>query len=161
MQLILRIAPLSLAAALFGAAAAWAEDYADFEWMAGAADGNAFLTFGSTETGEDYLFNVFCGADKSSNVTVYVDIAGTEIGDPVMIDLGSGGAKLTVPGKIGTDEMSGFLFAEAQGIKIKPVVELLEGKGPVTVKAGSVSVTLPEDGRARAAGEFAKSCPLD
>jgi hypothetical protein len=48
-------------------------------------------------------------------MTVYVDIAGTKVGDPVAIELKRGDAKLSVPGKIATDEMSGFLFAEAKG----------------------------------------------
>jgi hypothetical protein len=151
-----------LAAALLGAAAARAaEDYPGFAWMAGGDEGNAYLTFGSTETGEDYVFNVFCGADRSSNMTVYVDIAGTQVGDPVTIDLRVGEERLEVPGKIGTDEMSGFLFAEAQDIKIKPAVQLLSAEGPITVKTGSVVTTLPEEGRANATAEFAKSCPLD
>jgi hypothetical protein len=104
---------------------------------------------------------VFCGADKSSNMTVYVDIAGTKVSDPVVIDLSAGDATLEVPGKIGTDEMNGFLFAEAQGIAIKPVVQFLGTEGPITVKTGSVETTLPADGRAEATAEFAKSCPLD
>ena len=45
---------LALAAPL-GAIAA-AEDYPDFAWMSGVGDGNALLTYGSPETGEDYLF---------------------------------------------------------------------------------------------------------
>ena len=58
-RLIPRIVTLGLAAALFGAAAAWgAEDPGhdpSYAWMAGADEGNAYLTYGSTETGEDYL----------------------------------------------------------------------------------------------------------
>jgi hypothetical protein len=129
--------------------------------MAGGDEGNAYLTYGSTETDEDYVFNVFCGADKSSNMTVYVDIAGTKVGDPVSIDLSAGDAMLEIPGEIGTDEMSGFLFAETENIAIKPVVQFLGAEGPITVKTGSVETNLPADGRAEATAEFAKSCPLD
>jgi hypothetical protein len=50
---------LALAAPL-GAIAA-AEDYPGFAWMSGVGDGNAVLTYGSPETGEDYLFNLICG----------------------------------------------------------------------------------------------------
>ncbi|MGH6736375.1 MAG: hypothetical protein ACRECX_09910 [Methyloceanibacter sp.] len=157
-----RIAGLGLAVALLGMAAAWAaEEYPGFAWMADSSEGNAYVTYGSTETGEDYLFNLFCGADKSSVMSVYVDIVGTKVGDPVTLDFKSGDATLVVPGRIGTDEMSGFLFAEATGFKVKPVVALLGGKGPVTVKTGSVLTTLPEKGRAKTTAEFAKSCPLD
>ena len=38
-----------------------AEDYPGFAWMSGVGDGNAVLTYGSPETGEDYLFYLIWG----------------------------------------------------------------------------------------------------
>src|SRR4029079_15322496 len=83
-----RPAVLALAACLalavpFGAVAA-AEDYPGFAWMSGAGDGNALLTYGSPDTGEDYLFNLSCGnKDTSSRATLYVDIEGTKVGQKI------------------------------------------------------------------------------
>ncbi len=161
--MVAKPAALGLALALLVAPVAWAaDDYPGFEWMNGAGDGNASLDYGSPETGEDYVFSLICrNKSKIAEMTVYVDIAGTKVGDPVAIELKRGDAKLSVPGKIATDEMSGFLFAEAKGLKIKPVLALLREKGPVTVKTGSVLTTLPDDGRSKATAEFAKSCSLD
>ncbi len=83
---------LALAAPL-GAVTA-AEDYPDFAWMSGVSDGNTLLTFGSPETGEDYLFNLVCGnKDKSTRATLYVDIEGTKVGQKVGIELSAGAKK--------------------------------------------------------------------
>ena len=161
-----RPAVLALAACLAlaaprGAIAA-AEDYPDFAWMSGVGDGNALLTYGSPETGEDYLFNLICGnKDKSSRATLYVDIEGTKVGQKVVIELNAGVKKVSLDGKIATDEMSGFHFAEAKGFKIKPLIALLQEKGPISAKAGKVVSVLPEKGRAAQLSEFAKACKLD
>lgn len=158
-----RLAGLGLAAALFAAPLAWAagED-SGYEWMTDHGDGDAWLVYGSPETGEDYIFSLICpGNAKATGMTVYVDIAGTKVGDPVVIAFSAGSAKLSIRGKIATDAMSGFLFAEAAGFKIKPVIAALRGTGPVTVNTGDVVTTLPEAGRGKAVGEFAKSCALD
>jgi hypothetical protein len=161
-----RPAGLALAACLALAAPlgtiAATEDYPDFAWMNGMGDGNALLTFGSPETGEDYLFNVVCGnKDKSTQATLYVDIEGTKVGQKVGIELSAGVKKVSLDGKIATDEMSGFHFAEAKGFKIKPLIALLQEKGPVTAKAGKIVSVLPEKGRASHLSEFAKACKLD
>jgi hypothetical protein len=70
--------------------------------------------------------------DKSSVATLYVDI-----------------------------EMSGIHFVEAKGFKIKPLIALLQEKGPITAKAGKLVSVLPEKGRAAQLSEFAKACKLD
>lgn len=151
-----------LVASLLAGTAAWAAEEDDgYGWTTGGVDGNAFLVYGSPETGEDYVFSLGCdGNDKATRMTVYVDIAGTKVGQPVAIAF-SAAAKLSVPGEISTDAMSGFLFAEAAGFKVRPVLALLSGDGPVTVKTGAVVTTLPAAGRGKATAEFAKSCPLD
>lgn len=150
-----------LAAALLVASPSWAaNDYPGFEWMSGAGNGSAFLTYGSPETGEDFVFAVTC-RKKVTGMTVYVDIAGTKVGDPTAVEFKGGMTELSLPGKITTDEMSGFLFAEAKGFKIKPILALLEEKGPITVKTGNVLTTLPDGGRDKATRKFAKSCSLD
>jgi len=158
---VLALAACLALAAPFGAVAA-AEDYPGFAWMSGAGDGNALLTYGSPDTGEDYLFNLSCGnKDKSSRATLYVDIEGTKVGQKIGIELNAGAKKVSLDGKIAADEMSGFHFAEAKGFKIKPLIALLKEKGPITAKAGKIVSVLPEKGRAAQLSEFAKACKLD
>ncbi|MGA7457169.1 MAG: hypothetical protein WBW51_07615 [Methyloceanibacter sp.] len=113
---------MALAACLAWAApldaAAAAEPYPGFAWMSGAGDGNAVLTYGSTETGEDYLFSLICGNEnKGTDATLYVDVTDTNVGQATVIELAAGGAKVSLKGKIATDEMSGFHFANAKKFK--------------------------------------------
>jgi hypothetical protein len=64
-------------------------------------------------------------------------------------------------GQVTTDEMSGFHYAVAESFRVKPVLELFKGKGPVTAKAAKIASTLPDKGRAEALAKFAKGCTLD
>lgn len=77
------------------------------------------------------------------------------------IEFAAGAAKVLLKGKIATDEMSGFHFAEAKDFKIKHVIEVLKEVGPVTAKTGELVTALPEKGRAAGVAEFAEACKLD
>ncbi len=133
-----------------------------YEWMGGVNKGSASFIYGSPETAEDVEFWLTCEPKtKKTELTVYVDIKGTKVGQAMPIEIGVGSAKTTVKGKIATDEMTGFYFAEAKGLRVKPVVEVFKGKGTVTIKTGKLTTLLPEKGRAEALAEFAKGCTLD
>jgi hypothetical protein len=156
-------ARLCFGAALLAAplSASAAESDPGYVWMNGVDDGNALLTYGSAETGEDYVFSLFCNnRDKDAAMTVYVDIAGTEVGQPLTIELGAGSAKVSVKGEVATDEMSGFHFAEAKDFKVKPLIALFKEMGPAMAETGKLVTTLPEKGRATALAEFEKGCQL-
>ncbi len=133
-----------------------------YAWMGGVREGTASLVYGSTESAEDVEFWLTCAPKtKKTELTVYVDIAGTKVGQPMPIEIALGSAKTVVNGKIATDEMTGFHFAEAKDLKVKPVIEAFKGKGPVTIKTGTLTTLLPEKGRPAALAEFAKGCTLD
>ncbi|MGZ5915762.1 MAG: hypothetical protein ACXWJ4_00335 [Methyloceanibacter sp.] len=115
---------------------------------------------GSTETTEDFVFLLSCSNADKSGETVYVDIEGATIGQPVTIELTRAGAEASVKGTTPTDEMSGFIFAEAKGFRVKPVIAVLDGKGPVNVVTGKTMTTA--GGRpAPEVAKFAKQCRLD
>jgi hypothetical protein len=63
-------------------------------------------------------------------------------------------------GQVTADE-SGFHYAVAESFKVKLVLELFKGNGPVTAKAARIAGTLPDKGRAEALAKFAKGCTLD
>lgn len=151
---------LCLTGAVFAGAAG--ETDSVYAWMSGSGDGNASLVYGSPETAEDEVFILICrNGDKVTELTVYVDITGTEIGEKVDIELAAGGAKLAIGGAIATDDMSGFHFAVAENFKIKPLIALLVEKGVVILKTGGVVTEQPEKGRAAELANFAKACALD
>jgi hypothetical protein len=156
---------LALAACLAFAApvaVAAAEPEPGFAWMVNQYEGNASLVYGSTETGEDYSFFVSCNnQEKEAEITVYQDIEGAKVGEPLTIELSAGSAEVALMGETATDEMSGFVFGVAKKIAVKPVIAVLSKPGPAIVKMGKVTVNLPETGRAAAVSEFAKACKLD
>jgi hypothetical protein len=157
--------PFTLAACLAMAAplaAAAAEPEPGFAWMANAFEGNVSLVYGSTETGEDYVFALLCdNRNKEAELTVYEDIPGAKVGQAITIEISAGAAKLALKSKTETDQMSGFIFGVAKPIAVKPVLAVLKTSGPAVVKMGKVTANLPGQGRAAAVAEFAKVCKLD
>lgn len=157
----LRLA-LTACLALAAAPVAAAEPEPGYGWMANSGQITAALVYGSTETAEDYSFALSCDNKwKRSHMTVYEDIAGAKVGEPLTIEIGVGAAKVAIEGMTDTDEMSGFIFGVAKKFAVKPVVAVLQGSGPTIIEMGKVTVTLPETGRAQAVSEFAKACKLD
>jgi len=90
-------------------------------------------------------------------MTVYEDVAGAKVGEPLTIEIGVGAAKVAVEGTTDSDEMSGFVFGVAKKFAVKPVVAVLAGAGPTVIEMSKVTVTMPEKGRAEAVSEFAKA----
>lgn len=139
-----------------------AEAFQGYGWGYSANEDGPSLVLGSTETTEDFVFLLSCSnADKTAEMTVYVDIEGAKVGRPVKIALEGGSAKASVDGTTTTDEMSGFIFAEAREFLVKPVIAVLNQKGPVIVTTRKTVTTLPEQGRAEELAKFAKPCELD
>lgn len=133
-----------------------------YAWMGGVRGGTASFAYGSPESAEDLEFWLTCEPKtKDTELTVYVDIKGTKVGQTMPIEISVGSASTVVKGRIATDEMTGFYFAEAKGLEVKPVVEVFQGKGTATIKTGTLTTLLPEKGRAAALAEFAKGCRLD
>jgi hypothetical protein len=158
----LNLIGLAVSACLLGVAQAAAETVPGYKWMAGGDQGVASLTYGNPETVEDLLFWLICeNKKKTTEITVYDDVTGAKVGQPILIELSAGAAKTSIKGHIATDEMTGYLFPQAKNFKVKPVIEVLKAKGPVTAKSGKLVTTLPEKGRAEAAAKFAKACALD
>ncbi|HLC07841.1 MAG TPA: hypothetical protein VJK06_00990, partial [Methyloceanibacter sp.] len=147
---------VSVALAAATSAAAQAPVYS---WMGGSGDGDTSLSYGSPETAEDQLFWIVCRRnEKKTEMVVYVDMTGIKVGQPVVIELSSGAGKTVVNGEAATDEMSGFIFARAEQFPVKPVIELLAAKGPVTIKTGEIVTKLPDKGRAPELAKFTKGC---
>jgi hypothetical protein len=122
---------------------------ADRVWITQTSDDGAVLMLASPEASDDILFILSCNnIEKSAGMTVFVEIAGTKVEEPVTIELLAESAKHTVEGHISTDELAGFNYADAKDMDLKPVIAVLSAEGPATVKAGQTVTTLPDKGRA-------------
>jgi hypothetical protein len=147
---------------VWGPAVLAAEAFAGYAWGFSDNEDGPSLVLGSTETTEDFVFLLSCSnVDKTAEMTVYVDIEGAKVDQTVTIDLMRDGAKASVKGKTTTDEMNGFIFAEAKKFPVKPVIAVLDGKGPVTVMINKTETVLPEEGRADELSKFSQRCRVD
>ena len=59
------------------------------------------------------------------------------------------------------DDATGTMFAEANELKVKPVLDVLRASGPLTVNLGLTNKSLPDQGRADAVEKFSQACELD
>ena len=125
-----RLAGLALAAYLTLFATASATE-PGFAWMVSQYEGNVSLVYGSTETSEDFFFFLSCNnKKKQAEMTVYQDIAGAKVGQPLTIEIAVGSSKVALKGETATDEMSGYVFGVAKKFAVKPVVRCLAVLGP-------------------------------
>src|SRR4029450_10430063 len=53
------------------------------------------------------------------------------------------------------------MFAEANDLKVKPVLEVLRAPDPLSVNLGLTNKTLSDQGRADAVEKLDQACPLD
>lgn len=159
-QLMARIltATALLVAAL--ASPARAEDI--LLWTAREDGGLVSLSYGSFDPGKIPIFMVTCFNGMNIAVlNLHEELSGTEPGQKITIDIAAGAAKTPVQGEAASNERNGPLFAEASGIAIAPVLNVLKEPGPVTVSVGDTRVTLSDTGRTEAVARFSKDCQIE
>jgi hypothetical protein len=153
--------PLFLAVCLLAAvqvSSARAED--NLIWTDKASEGLISLSYAPLDPAKAPLFLLSCfDAMGIAVLDLREKIADAKPGDALTIALSAGEAKAEVKGEAARDD-AGTTFAEASDIAVKPVLEVLRQAGPVTVTAGSASVSLSDQGRAQAVERFSKACPL-
>ena len=102
---------------------------------------------GSTETTEDFGFLLSCSnADKSAEMMVYDEIEDAKVGQPVTIELTRMAPKPRSRARPLTTKCVA-LSSPKPGFPVKPVIAVLDGKGPVNVVTGKMVTVLPEEGR--------------
>jgi hypothetical protein len=92
---------------------------------------------------------------------IFAVIEGTRPGQPLTIELSAGSAKLPLKGEVSVDDATSSMFAEANEVKVRPVLEVLRAPGPLTINLGLTNKTLSDQGRADAVEKFDQACKLD
>ena len=159
-QLMARIltATALLVAALAGPARA--EDI--LLWTAREDGGLVSLSYGSFDRGKIPIFNLSCFNGMNIAVlNLHEELSGTEPGQKITIEIAAEAAKTPVQGEAASNERNGPLFAEASGIAIAPVLNVLKEPGPITVSVGDMRVTLSDTGRPEAVARFSKDCQVE
>jgi hypothetical protein len=119
------------------------------------------LTYGPLDPAKTPLFMLSCFNGMGIAVlNVHSDLPDTKPGTGITIDLTSGELALPVEAEAVRDPASGDTLSEAGDIEIKPILNLLRGKSPVTIKVGGTNSKLSDHGRAEAVEKFTEACEL-
>ena len=141
-------------------AAGYAEE--SLVWTEKSDEGRASLAYGPLDPAKTPLFLLTCFNNMDVAVLeIFAVIEGTRPGQPLTIELSAGSAKLPLKGEISVDDATSSMFAEANEVKVKPVLEVLRAPGPLTINLGLTNKTLSDQGRADAVEKFDQACELD
>ena len=131
-------------------------------WTEKSDEGRASLAYGPLDPAKTPLFLLTCFNNMDVAVLeIFAVIEGTRPGQPLTIELSAGSAKLPLKGEVSVDDATSSMFAEANEVKVKPVLEVLRAPGPLTINLGLTNKTLSDQGRADAVEKFDQACKLD
>lgn len=119
------------------------------------------LTYGPLNPAKTPLFMLSCFNGMGIAVlNVHSGLPDSEAGSAITIDVTSGDLTLPIEAEAVHDKASGATFGEASDFEMKPMLEVLRGTSPLTVKVGGTNSALSDHGRAEAVGKFTESCEL-
>ena len=131
-------------------------------WSERSDEGRVSLAYGKLDPAKTPLFLLTCfNSMDVAVIEVFGAIEGTHPGQALTIELSAGSAKLPLKGEVSVDDATSSMFAEANEVKVKPVLEVLRASGPLTVNLGLTNKTLSDQGRADAVDKFDQACELD
>jgi hypothetical protein len=139
--------------------ASLADDYA---WQVAKPRGGVSLLYGSKTDIDDTTLLLVCSTSKKiSEFNLYAELKTVEAGQPLKIEVGTSAAQIALDGAAVEDDYFGMVIPQAKNFAVKPLLKVLEAPGVLTVKAGDVESTMPDEGRAAAVAEFGTLCTLD
>jgi hypothetical protein len=131
-------------------------------WTEKSSEGLVSLTYGPLDPAKTPLFLLTCfNGMEVAVLEIFGVIEGTRPGQALTIELSAGSAELPLKGEVSLDDATGTMFAEANELKVKPVLDVLRASGPLTVNLGLTNKSLPDQGRADAVEKFSQACELD
>jgi hypothetical protein len=132
-----------------------------FVWTEKASKGFISLIYGPLDASKQPLLLLSCFNEMDVAVlNVFGVIEGTRPGEKLTIEI-SAGSSHPIEAQAELDDKTGVMFAEASGIEVGPVLNVLMAPGPLTIKMAATSLTLSDAGRSDAAEKFGKDCELD
>lgn len=153
------VAAAVLIGALSPSASARTED--GFVWSQKSSGGLISLAYGPADPAQMPLFLLSCLNGMSIAV---LDVRPASLtaqhGDRLTIELTAGDVTSPVEAEAIRDDAEGITFGEASDIEVKPILDVLRGSGPVTVKIGDTSAILSDQGRADAVDRFTQACDM-
>lgn len=131
-------------------------------WQAKTSGGFVTLRYGPLDERENAPFLLSClNGVGIAVLSVHMDFPQEEPGEALTFEFSAGDKTAPVAGETAAADGTGIIYGEAGDIAVKPILKVLEQKGPVTMKSGDNAVELSDVGRAEPVAEFAKNCSLD
>lgn len=159
----LRLPVFLLATALFastqpGPAPAQGADI----WRAKSSGSFVTLRYGPLNERENPVFLLSClNGVGIAVLSVYLDFPEQETGEAITIEFSADGQTTPVAGETASEDGTGVIYGEAGDIAVKPILKILNEKGPVSMRSGANGMELSTAGRAEAVAKFSKDCSLD
>lgn len=129
-------------------------------WTQKASGGFVTLAYGPIDPRKTPLFMLSCLNGAGIAVLDVSAGASAEPGTDMTIVLANGDATASVEAEVIHDEASGATLVEGSDIDVKPILDVLKGSGPVTMKVGDANAELSDQDRGQAVKEFTKQCEL-
>lgn len=131
-------------------------------WLAKSSGSFATLRYGPLNERENPVFLLSClNGVGIAVLSVYLDFPETESGEAITIEFSADGQTTPVAGETASEDGTGVIYGEAGDIAVKPILKILNEKGPVSMRSGANGIELATTGRAEAVAKFSKDCPLD
>lgn len=119
------------------------------------------LAYGPADPTKNPLFMLSCFNEMEVAVLdVHKEVDGGSPGQPLTIEVASAQKQVPLKGEVAKNDATGTTFGEAADIDIAVLLDVLKEPGPLTLKMGAASDTLPDEGRAEAVSRFTEGCKL-
>jgi hypothetical protein len=119
------------------------------------------LAYGPADPTKNPLFMLSCFNEMQVAVLdVHKEVDGGRPGQPLTIEVASAQKQAPLKGEVAKNDATGTTFGEASDIDIAVLLDVLKEPGPLTLKMGAASETLPDEGRAAAVSRFTEGCKL-
>lgn len=130
-------------------------------WNAKTSGSFVTLRYGPVDDREKPVFLLSClNGVNIAVLSIYMDFPERQPGDAITVELSAGDQSTTVAGETAQEDGTGVIYGEAGDIAVKPILEVLNAQGTVSMTSGEIGQYLSEHGRSAAVAEFAKDCKL-
>lgn len=131
-------------------------------WQAKASGSFVTLRYGSLNEREKPVFLLSClNGVGIAVLSAYLDFPQEQTGDAITVEFSANGHTAQVAGETAREDGTGTIYGDAGDIAVKPILKILNEKGPVSMSSGANAVELSTAGRAEAVAQFSKDCSLD
>lgn len=131
-------------------------------WQAKTSGSFVTLRYGPLNDREKPVFLLSClNGVEIAVLSVYLDFPQEETGEAITVAFSANGETAQVAGETAREDGTGTIYGDAGDIAVKPILKILNEKGPVSMRSGANGIELSTAGRIEAVAQFSENCSLD